>query len=232
MSLLSLIQTVTALLSLPVPATVVGSSDRQVLQMLALANEEGQTLASAHNWQILNEEFRFTTTATQSQATSIPSDLARWLPNSFFNRTTRRPITGPITPRQWQWIQAQPVYSTVYLAFRERTGTFLFAPTPPAGQSIYGEYISKNWCQSIGLVGQSTWQADTDTALLDETLMALGLRWRFLKAKGLEYGEDFATYERQVEQARGNDGGSTMLSLAPQPVDLNRVNLPDGSFGV
>ncbi len=232
MSLLSLIQTVTALLSLPVPATVVGSSDRQVLQMLALANEEGQTLASAHNWQILNEEFRFTTTATQSQATAIPSDLARWLPNSFFNRTTRRPITGPITPRQWQWIQAQPVYSTVYLAFRERTGTFLFAPTPPAGQSIYGEYISKNWCQSIGLVGQSTWQADTDTALLDETLMALGLRWRFLKAKGLEYGEDFATYERQVEQARGNDGGSTMLSLAPQPVDLNRVNLPDGSFGV
>ena len=52
------------------------------------------------------------------------------------------------------------------------------------------------------------------------------------KSKGLDYAEDFATYELAIEQAVARDGGASMLSLAPQPVDLNRVNLPDGSFGV
>lgn len=232
MSLLTIIQAVTGLLSLPTPTVVVGSSDRQVQQLLAIANEEGRLLARRHRWQALTEEFTFVTVAADAQPTAIPADFDRWVPNSFFNRTTRRPITGPITPRQWQWIKAQPVYSTVYLAFRERTGQFLFQPDPPVGQNIYGEYVSINWCKSAALAPQAAWAADTDTAFLDETLIQLGLRWRFLKAKGLDYAEDMETYEREVEEAMARDGGSSTLSLSPQPIDLNRVNLPDGSFGV
>ena len=231
MSLLSIVQTVTAQLSLATPSVVVGSTDRQVQQLLAVANEEGHALARRHEWQVLTEEFTFVTTAAAVQVGAIPADFDHWRPNTFFNRSTRRPITGPITPRQWQWIQAQPVYSTVYLAFRERGGQFLFAPVPPAGQAIYGEYISVNWCKSVAAVAQAAWVADTDTAYLDETVIQLGVRWRFLKAKGLDYAEDMETYERELEKVMARDGGSSMLSMSPQPVDLNRVNLPDGSFG-
>lgn len=234
MSLLSIVQNVTQLLSLPTPATVEGSTDRQVLQLLALANEEGKSLAKRHAWQALTEEYSFATVASNAQTGNdpIPADFDRWLPNTFFNRTTRRPLTGPISPREWQWIMAQPVYSTVYLAFRERTNTFLIAPVPPVGQQIFGEYVSINWALSQTMVAQSSFMADTDTALLDENLITLGLRWRYLKAKGLDYAEDMETYERELEQSMARDGGSSMLSLSPQPVDLNRVNLPDGSFGV
>ncbi len=41
-----------------------------------------------------------------------------------------------------------------------------------------------------------------------------------------------ATYEAQVEQAVARDGGAAALSISPGPIDLNRVNLPDGNFGV
>jgi hypothetical protein len=233
-SLLSLVQTVTGLLSLPTPGAVAASADRQVIQLMAIANEEGLSLARRHAWQALTAEASFVTVNAnvQTPAAPIPPDFDRFVPNSFFNRTTRRPMTGPISPREWQWIMAQPVYSTVYLAFRERTGQFLAAPAPPAGQAVYYEYVSKNWAHSSTGVAQSAFLADGDTALLDETLIQLGLRWRFLKAKGLDYAEDMQTYEREVEQAIARDGGSSMLSLSPQPVDLNRVNLPDGSFGV
>jgi hypothetical protein len=231
-SLLTVVQAVTGLLALPTPAAVAGSTDRQVIQLMAIANEEGKLLAKRKAWQILTEEQGFASTAGPDQIAAIPADFDRFVPNSFFNRTTRRPMTGPITPRQWQWIQAQPVYSTVYLAFRERGGQFLVAPNPPAGQECYYEYVSKNWCASQGGVAQAAYAADTDVALLDETLIQLGLRWRFMMAKGLDYAEYMATYEREVEQAMARDGGSSMLSLSPQPVDLNRVNLPDGSFGV
>jgi hypothetical protein len=233
LSLLSLIQGVTGLLSLPSPNAVATSTDRQVIQLMAIANEEGRLLARRHAWQALTEEASFVTVGGNVQtATPIPADLDRFVPNSFFNRTTRRPLTGPISPREWQWIMAQPVFSTVYLAFRERSGQFLVAPAPPAGQAIYYEYLSKNWVESASSAPQAAWLADTDTAVLDEGLMALGVRWRFLKSKGLDYAEDLATYERELEQAMARDGGSSMLSLAPQPVDLNRINLPDGSFGV
>jgi hypothetical protein len=232
-SLLSVIQAVTGLLSLPTPAAVATSTDRQVIQLMAIANEEGMSLARRHAWQALTEEASFVTVNANVQtATPIPADFDRFIPNSFFNRTTRRPLTGPISPREWQWIMAQPVYSTVYLAFRERTGQFLVAPAPPAGQAVYFEYVSKNWVRSGGGAPQTAYAADTDIAFLDETLIQLGVRWRFLKSKGLDYAEDFASYELLVEQAIARDGGSSMLSLAPQPVDLNRVNLPDGSFGV
>jgi hypothetical protein len=210
---------------------VVASTDRQVQQLLALANEEGIDLARSYPWEVMREQFLFETLAQPAQTNLIPADFDRWVPNSFFNRSTRRQMTGPLTPREWQWIQAQPVYSTVYLAFIQRTGQFLIAPTPPAGQQIAGEYVSENWCQSAADAPQAAFAADTDTALLDEELMTLGLRWRFLKAKGLDYAEDMASYERQKELKQARDGGSTALSLAPQPIDPNRVNIPDGNFG-
>ena len=122
--MLTIICDVAGRLSLPQPTAVVKSTDKQVVQLLALANEEGRSLAGRHPWQALVEEQTFTTTASPAQGAALPADLDRFIPNSFFNRSTRRPMTGPITPRQWQWIQAQPVYSTACLAFRERTGAW------------------------------------------------------------------------------------------------------------
>ena len=231
MSLLTIVQDVSGRLSLPQPSRVVGSTDKQVIQLLALANEEGRSLAGRHPWQALTQEQTFTTEASPAQGAAVPQDLDRFVPGSFFNRSTRRPMTGPITPRQWQWIQAQPVYSTACLAFRERTGQFLIAPTPPAGETIAYEYVSTNWARSSGGTAQAAFLADSDTALLDEELIGLGLRWRFLRAKGLDYSEEMASYERELEQAVARDGGSTALTITPRPVDPNRANIPDGSFG-
>ncbi len=115
--------------------------------------------------------------------------------------------------------------------FRERTGQFLIVPTPAAGQTIAYEYVSKNWVLSATSVPKASFTADDDTSYLDEELIGLGARWRFLRAKGLDYAEEMATYELQVEQSVARDGGSTALTIAPQPVDLNRVNIPDGNFG-
>lgn len=232
MSLLSIIREVTGLLSLPQPTVVAASTDKQVIQFFNLLNEEGRDLMSAANWQALTEEAHFTTVVADVQPAAIPADLDRFIPNSFFNRSTRRGVTGPLTPKQWQAIKAQPVFSTVYLAFRERAGVFLMAPPPPVGQSIYYEYVSSNWVQSATGTPQAAFLADTDTSYLDEHLLGLGLRWRYLKAKGLPFEEDEATYRDQREQAIARDGGTSILSIAPQPINPDRVNLPDGNFGL
>lgn len=228
--MLSIIADVCGRLALDQPTAVVGSTDKQVLQLLALLNQGGKDLASRAYWQSLRAEFTFTTLAQIIQTGFVPLDWDRWCTGTFWNRTTRRPVLGPITPAQWQTILAQPVFASVYLVWIERQGQIRMQPTPVAGQEIAGEYVSKNWAMSAVGVPQPKFIADTDTAFLDEELLTLDLMWRFMKRKGFDYAEDFATFETNAEQVIGRDGGAASLSMVPQAADLNRINLPEGSF--
>lgn len=235
MSLLTVIQTACDRLSLTRPSVVVTSTDQLIRQLFGIANEEGVALARRTDWQSLTSEWTFVTTATAAQTnTPIPTDFRKFLPNSFFNRTTVRQIVGPVTPQQWQLFQSRPAAAYVYLAFRERQGNFLITPVPPAGQTIAYEYISKNWARSSAGVGKVAFTSDDDTSYLDEELITLGIKWRFLASKGLDYGEDMATYERALASTLGEDGGSTALNIGgPMPIlPPDRANLPEGGFGL
>lgn len=232
MSLLTIIQNTTDLLGIPRPQAVVASTDQQIRQLYALANEEGQDLASRFDWQILTKEWLFTTTATATQATAVAPDFDHFLQSTTNNRTTVRAVIGPITPQAWQSIQTLPSLATVYLAFRQRGNGYLVTPTPAAGQTVAYEYVSKNWAtDSGGTVSKSAFSADTDVAIIPETLMQLGLRWRWRKTKGLPYAEDFSTYERQCQQVTSRDGGSAQINITGKDNWYDGgPNIPIGSF--
>ncbi len=231
MSLLTVIQKSCRLLSLPVPSEVATSQDAIVQQLFEIANEEGNELASSFDWQIMRKQYLFTTIAQPEQSDPVPQDFDRFIANSFFNRTTRRNVIGPITPQQWQSIQAQPQLNRVFLAFIQRNGRFLITPTPPANEEIAYEYITKDWCYNAStLEGQSDYVLDSDTSYLDEKLIVLGVRWRFLKSKGLDYAEDFRTYQTQVTQKQARDGGNTEISSTGDSGYILSPNLPVGSF--
>jgi hypothetical protein len=230
MTLLSVIQDTCERLSLVVPDAVETSTDRQVRQLAALLNQQGKDMVDSYAWQVLVTEQTFVTTATPEQVGSVPADWDRFIPNSFFNRTTRRGVYGPITPQRWQAIQAQPIFNMVYLSFRQRTGEFLMVPTPPAGQTIAYEYVSKNWAQRADGTPINRMVRDDDFSLLDEEVLTLSIMWRFLRGKGLDYAEEMATYERALETLSARDGAATVLSTTPRPVDPSRINLPDGDF--
>lgn len=229
MTLLTVIQKACDAMGLVRPSAVVSSTDQQVRQLYALANEEGEELARSYNWQALRIEQTFTTVAANAQPGAVPADWDRFINNSFFNRTQRREIIGPITPQQWQSIQAQPALNRVYLAFIERGGSFLVTPTPSAGDLVAYEYISNNWALSASSTPQSSFLADTDTTLLSERLMQLGIRWRFLSAKGLDYGEAMKTYEREKETKQARDGASGILTSTGVDTYI-QTNIPEGNF--
>jgi hypothetical protein len=234
MTMLSIIQSVTDRMGIPRPTSVIGSTDTQVRQLLALLNEEGEELSKKGDWQALTREQTFTTVAAPTQtATPIPDDLDRFIADSFFNRTQIRRLYGPVTPQEWQAYQAQPAYNLIYLAFRERDGAFLITPTPPAGDTIAYEYVSKDWAVSSTFVAKDSFTADDDTSYLPDMLLKAGLRWRWKQAKGLPYGEDMETYERAVQRELGNDGGSGSLDITGESFHYPfGVNLPEGGFGL
>ncbi|MDB5441100.1 MAG: hypothetical protein JWM33_3527, partial [Caulobacteraceae bacterium] len=108
MSLLTLIQRAARAMSLTVPSAVVTSTDPQVLQLWELANEEGESLARDFDWQALRKEQVVAASATPDQPGWLPADFDRFVAETGFDRSSRRPLSGPISPRQWQAMQAQP----------------------------------------------------------------------------------------------------------------------------
>ena len=234
MSLLSLVQSVARRVKVPAPVSVVNSTDPNVLQLWELANEEGKELARAKDWQALVTEGLFTTLNQQTQPGAIPNDLRSFIPDTFWNRTTNRQLIGPVTAERWAQLVAFPSISAPNMAFRERGDAFLAFPVPPAGQTVAYEYVSNAWAQNAAGVAQTSLMQDTDTAVLDEDLIALGVRWRFRSANGLDYAEDFRTYETQKAQAMARDGSSTALSIGRSGYgrwgDEGRLLVGEGGF--
>ena len=62
-SLLTLVQDAANEMGLTSPATVVGNTDNEIIQMYSLINRVGDSLMASYDWQRLNTEYRFTTSA-------------------------------------------------------------------------------------------------------------------------------------------------------------------------
>ena len=234
MSLLTIVQYVCGRVNVPVPSTVYGSVDTQIIQMLRLLEEEGNDLSQRGDWEGITFEATHTTTAAEDQGamTSIATNGFRHIKtNTFWDRSSSLPVLGPLTDTQWQTLKGLNTTGPRYY-YRIRGGHLLINPTPAASLSWAFEYVSKNWILN-GATYKQYFTADDDTVLLPEDLVIMGLRWRWKKEKGLDYDEDFRTYEMQVKDALGRDGGKVTLSMdgtirKPQP----GVFIPDQSWSL
>lgn len=235
MSLLTLVQAATDRIGIVRPSSVIGSADGQVRQLLGLANQEGKELSRRHSWQLLQKEKTFTAIAAETQTSVIPDDFDRFINGTFFNRTTNRKVQGPLKPDEWQSYKAN-IATVLFDAFRQRGNALLLAPTPTAGASYAFEYMSAYWVATAAASttpAQATWMADGDVGILSEELMTDGVVWRFKKSKGLDYAEEFRSYEAQVMLAMSNDGGRRNVNMSGHGrVRSMGVSIPDGSWNL
>jgi len=235
MTALSIVQTAAAWLALPVPSAVFSATDQQTIQLRNLLNEEGAELCSwpDHAWTKLIKEKTFSTTAASIQTGAVATDFARFCDGSAWDRTTDRPLWGPMSPQQWQQEKAGPTFTSMYYGFRIRGNDFLMTPTPTAGDTVAYEYVSNLYVYASGdsTPTKSSFTADTDTSVFDETLVARGVRWRFLKAKGLSAEAEYQIWLEMVQRLAARDGGMPKLS-ASRNYPWTRLSpfVPDSNF--
>ena len=213
--------------------TVFTNSGETARQMRALANQEGKELMRRGSWQELTKETTFTAIAQEEQTDVIPDDFDHMLNETFYNRTRKRQVVGPLSPKEWQE-QKSIVATVLYDSYRIRGGSILMIPVPTAGDTYAFEYISNKWVISQDEEPKAAFTADSDSPLLDEELITLGVIWRFLKAKGFDYAEHFRTYELQVSQALSRDGSKRTLNFAER-INYGRPRYPgvqDGSWNL
>lgn len=233
MSLLTICQDAASEIGFAAPSTIISNSDANAKQLLRLANREGKVLSRATTWQALKTVYTFTL-ATGDQDYVLPTDFGWIIPSTTWNRSTKNMVLNPVTSSEWEFLQAWSGATGLNLYARIIGSQLVFQQTITAaqnGETIAYEYISNKWCQSSGLVAQAAWAADTDTAKLDEELITQGIVWRFKKAKGLEWKEDFAEYTNQKNKLVARDGGMRKLSFGESCASSVGVNVPDQGYG-
>lgn len=194
---------------LPVPASVATSVLPDVLQIKALLYRAGNALALRGEWARLTHEEVHVTLAQEDQGSiyditaSGATAFRKIKLGTVWDRTDKLPI-APIDPVDWQCVKAtiaaQPRYR-----YRLVRGRLLFTPTPPAGHSVAFEWLSKWWIQDVAGTIKERFTADTDSFLLERELLKLGLTWRWKKAKGFDYTEEYEEYETRLSETLGHD---------------------------
>ncbi len=228
-TLLQLMQAVCDEVGLPRPTAIVTSVDQQVRQLLSLANREGREQASAPGgWPQLRGEQTIILVNGQA-AYDFPSDFDSYIPETIWDRDMRWPVSGPLSPQEWQFLKSGLINSEPWMRYRVMSGQLYVDPTPTtttAGQNITIEYQSKAWCQSAAGIAQTAWAADTDTFKLPDDILVLGVKWRFLAAKRMDYTEEKAAWAASVEREQAR-------SYVGKTLSLNRISYGDtlGGWG-
>lgn len=229
-----MVQRAARLIGIPQPNVVVSATDPTVRLLLELAQQEGEELARYGDWRVLRKEKTFTTVAAETQTdTPIPTDFAGFIDDTGWDRTAREKLYGPISPSDWQRYKASVSFPFTQ-GFTLRGTAWLMQPVPTAGHTVAYEYRSANWCQSSGGTAQDSWAADSDTGILSERLMRMGLLWRFNQRRGLDWQTDHETYMNEVDSELAKDQPRQVhdLKSGGPPKRVPGVVVPERSWAL
>lgn len=169
-------------------------------------------------------------------AYNLPADIQMFIAATWWDRNFRWQMLGPISAQEWQTIVSGICPVGPRLRFRVMDGQMWIQPPPGAQQTdtVAYEYTSTNWCKSSIGTSQPRWAADSDLYLWPEQTQVLGVKWRFLRAKGLDYTEELRTYENAVQRQIARSGGNKTLALNSREYGqhlLGWANIPSTGFG-
>ena len=231
MTLLTIVQNSCDIIGLTRPSVVIASQDQNVRTLLALAQVEGRELLDRYSWPATQIEKTHTSLAAELQGvmTTLAPGFSYITSGTFWDRTLTQPLTGPLSPIEWQALKARTATGP-YPSYRLFGGKLYAYPAPAAGNTWVFEYQSTYFCQSSAGANQSAWAVDTDVGVLDENLMELGIIWRFKKKNGLDYSEDFRSYEQKLANETSRAGGRRVLEMSGIGSAPRGVYVSEGSW--
>lgn len=172
----------------------------------------------------------------------LPADLQHFQSATAWDTNFRWQLLGPLSVQEQEVIERgiSPVGPRIRYWLQD--GKFNIQPLPGLTQFdlISMRYISNAWCtQADGtpraaVGGVCRWGADTDKYIWPDDVMVLGIKWRFLRAKGLPYDEEYDTWAsaRDVQLATSGSSRNLPMNATANGIRLlSNQNVPDTGFG-
>jgi hypothetical protein len=238
LTLLQMTQAACGEMGLPSPVSVVDSNNLIAVQLLALANREAKECVrrsdGSGGWQAMRKENVFAMVPSQ-QSYALPADFDYIIPGTMWDRGYRWQVFGPLSPQEWQVLKSGLSPTGPRRRFRIMQGKFYFDPIPLDTNTLVYEYYSSSFgVAADGTTAKSMFTLDTDTYALPDDLLIQGMIWRWRRAKGLAYDQEYQTYEEAVQREMARDASARTLQLdldQPYVAFLSGAQIPDTGFG-
>lgn len=235
MTVLSVVQQHCRLHALSIPTAVLGSSDTTVTQLYGILLEVLSELVTESKFNVCVTGTTFTAAASEDQGlmTTLAPYGYQWaVPDTFYDRTLKRPLYGPLSEQEWEAIKALPNPGPFY-KFRLWQGRLFLNPAPTAPLStIAFEYVSSWAVKSAAGTLQATIAADDDVFIFPENILQRGLAYRWKQIKGLPYQADETKYYDLLNNYIARDKAKPTINVAcPTPTMIKPgIFVPSGNW--
>lgn len=212
MSLLTICQNAADEIGISQPSTIVGNTDSEARKLLRYSNRVGTRLMKKVPWGVLRAEETFTALNQEIQTGILPSGFDRFIPETFWDRTNRHLLSGPVTPVEWNSIKsANTVGGRKFILRADQVHIY---PIMSGGQVLAFEYVTENWVLNASSVAKASFTVDTDTSRIDEELITKGVIWAFLQGEGLPYLEAKQEFNDYFDIILENDQPDSGIMVA------------------
>ena len=163
----------------------------------------------------------------------LPPDYETITDNTHWNKTKHWQMLGPVDAQQWQWLKSGYISTGPRVRWRILGNKFEIWPPYNTLEYLGFEYRSKGWVRSAADAVKNSFTVDTDTTVLDDTIVVLATKLKYFQIKSFDTTALQQDYNRYLSVAKANDKGSATLSFAPQPsaVLIGWANIPDTGYG-
>lgn len=218
-----------------------GSVDQNFVQLCKLLIVTGRDVMREWDWSYLKFEGSIALVSGTSTY-ALPTGFRAMVPNSQWDRTSRRSAAAGATSQQWQYLSGINATVTLQVVLRPLQGTLEVygGSSIPDAHVVYFEYQSNYWVKQaqtfpeVAIPNSDRPAATGDTLLLDPHLLTRGLKLRFLQAKGFDTTAAEDDYRRALSAAKSQDGMAPTLHLG-RPVlgepMISIANVADTGYG-
>ncbi len=235
-TVLFLVQSFCEEMGLPLPAAMMGATDKSTRQLKALMFQVVRDLAEKR-WQQQTVRKTFVTTAAQDQGlltTLFGEDYFSIVGGTGWNATRHLRVYGPLPDAIWNALQTLPNAGPEYQSFISQDH-LLLSPAAVAGETISFMVITR-YCvlDTSGTVYKQFITADNDMLVFPDNVVLRSLYWRWRKQKGESgWEDDYNEAMGLVAKNIAKDGMSTLsMSTQPNVGPWPGIIIPPGSWPV
>jgi len=163
----------------------------------------------------------------------LPDDYETITDNTHWDKTKHWQMLGPVDAQQWQWLKSGYISTGPRVRWRILGNEFQIWPPYNTQEYLGFEYRSRGFVRDVAGNVLNSFQSDTDTTVLDDTVLVLLTKLKYFQIKSFDTTSLQQDYMRYLSIAKANDKGSATLSFAPQPsaVLIGWANIPDTGYG-
>ena len=210
MTVLSCLQEACPFIGLAVPSAVMSATDRDSVELKAVANDMADKIAKAYGWQ----KFATLKTHTGDGSTEdfdLPDDYD-WMPDdrNVWTSDNNQPLCKVASLDDW--------LGQVVRDWEPVPGNWIIYGDQIHIRTALGSGITAKYYYQSNLIiepasgsNKTAFTLDTDTYRLSERLLKLGVIYRWKQLKGQPYSEEMNDFEDLKERLIARDKGATIL---------------------